>query len=297
MFDTTHIDEYRNFLIRERQAPDNTVDSYIRDVRKLAAFLHAGGRNDFSGVTQDEVRAFLSVLETDGRSPATVSRCVASLKAFFSRLVDTGFYASNPAADVSTSSAVKNPPRILTDYEINLLLGQPDTNDHKGCRDKAMLETLYATGIRVSELIALDESDINLNADLLTCRNGRERIVPIHEAASKTISHYLSYVRPEIAKPGENALFVNANGDRMTRQGFWKILKAYAAKAQIDVDVTPQILRHSFAAHLIENGANLSTLQEILGHADISSTQVYTRAVRHQLKDVYSKAHPMAVLG
>jgi len=174
------------------------------------------------------------------------------------------------------------------------LLEQPDENDLKGCRDKAMLETLYATGIRVSEIIALDESDVNLVTGLITCRNGKERIIPLHSAAVNAIARYLSIVRPVMATSGECALFVNTYGERMTRQGFWKVLKSYAAKAEINDDLAPQMLRNSFAAHLLENGADLRSLQEMLGHADISSTYMYARVVKQNLKDVYSKAHPRA---
>jgi len=209
-------------------------------------------------------------------------------------MMTEGFFRSNPAEGLSAASAEKKPPRILTGDEIGYLLEQPDIRDPKGCRDKAMLETLYATGIRVSELIALDESDVNLTTGLITCRNGKERIIPIYPAAVKAISTYLLDARHKMALPGESALFVNTGGGRMSRQGFWKILKSYTEKAGIKEDITPQMLRHSFAAHLLENGADLRSLQELLGHADISSTQVYARAVKKQLKDVYHKAHPRA---
>jgi len=209
-------------------------------------------------------------------------------------LTDEGFFGYNPAADISSTAAPKKPPRILTDTEIIHLLEQPDVRDPKGCRDKAMLETLYATGIRVSELIALDVSDVNLETGLITCRNGRVRIIPIYEAAVNAIMSYLSAARPVMAAKEECALFVNTAGTRMSRQGFWKILKSYTDKTYINEDITPQMLRHSFAAHLLENGADLHSLQEMLGHADISSTQVYARVVKQQLKDVYNKSHPRA---
>ena len=294
MFNTTHIDEYRGYLTDERQAPVNTVASYIRDIRKFADYLSAVGKNDFAGVTGAEIRSFLSSLQEDGRSPATVARAIASLKAFFGRLTDEGHYVSNPAEGISSATAPQKPPRILTGEEIRRLLEQPDIKDAKGCRDKAMLETLYATGIRVSELIALDLSDVNTATELITCRNGKDRIIPIYASAVKAIEHYISFARPVMSAAGEVAMFVNTGGDRMTRQGFWKILKSYAAKARIDEDITPQVLRNSFAAHLLENGADVRALQEMLGHADISSTQKFARVVKQQLKDVYNKSHPMA---
>jgi len=294
LFDSTHIEIYRKYLINERQAPLNTVSSYISDITKFADFLFAGGKDGFADVTEDEVRLYLSELEESGRSPATVSRCVASLKAFFGRLSDEGFVGVNPAAGISAAAAPKKPPRILADWEIGRLLEQPDTRDSKGCRDKAMLETLYATGIRVSELIALDLTDVNLSTGLITCRNGKERVIPIYSKAVRAIENYLNSARPKMAGPDECALFVNIGGVRLSRQGFWKVLKGYAENARINLDITPQTLRHSFAAHLLENGADLRSLQEMLGHADISSTQVYARAVKKQLKDVYQKSHPRA---
>jgi len=245
-------------------------------------------------VTENEVRLFLTRLEEKGRSPATVSRCIASLKAFFSYFNNVGFVGRNPTTGISAATTPKKPPRILTGEEIERLLNKPDSNDPKGCRDKSMFETLYATGIRVSELIALDVTDVNLATGLITCRNGKERIIPIYEAAVKAISQYLYIARPKMAATEEAALFVNTGGGRMTRQGFWKILKSYVEKAQIEEDITPQMLRNSFAAHLLENGADLRSLQEMLGHADISSTQKYARVVKQQLKDVYHKSHPRA---
>jgi integrase/recombinase XerD len=294
LFDSTYIDTYRKYLTDERRSPANTVLAYIRDITKFAKFLENGGKADFSSAIESDVRTYIAQLEETGRSPATVSRCIASLKAFFNRMISEGGIVHNPAASVSATLREKKPPQILSGEEIERLLEQPDISDPKGRRDKAMLETLYATGIRVSELVALDESDVNLATGLITCRNGRERIIPIYAAALKAIDHYLLHARPKMASVDTRALFVNAGGGRMSRQGFWKILKGYTEKARIKEDITPQMLRNSFAAHLLENGADLRSLQQMLGHADISSTQVYARAVRKQLKDVYNKAHPKA---
>lgn len=294
LFNTKYIDYYKSYLIDVRHAPANTISSYIRDITQFADFLLADGKDDFSGVTEENIRLYLLRLEENGRSPATVSRCIASLKAFYSRLTVDGYINRNPASGISVTTAEKKPPRILTGEDVTRLLEQPDSNDPKGCRDRAMLETLYATGIRVSELIALDQADVNLATGLITCRNGKERVIPIYAVAVAAIEHYLSFARPNMAAPDENALFVNTSGNRMSRQGFWKVLKSYSWKAQIADDITPQMLRHSFAAHLLENGADLRSLQEMLGHADISSTQVYARVVKQQLKDVYNKAHPRA---
>ena len=293
MFDIAYIDIYKNYLTKVRGASENTVAAYARDIKKFADYLSVNGKLDFLCVTEQDVRGFISHQAENGRSPATVSRCVASLKAFFNHLSEDGLM-ENPTTGITAASAPKKAPRFLTGVEIIRLLEQPDTVGPKGYRDKAMLETLYATGIRVSELISLDLSDVNLETGLITCRNGRTRIIPIYEAAVKAIGDYVEFSRPMLASSGESALFVNTAGSRMSRQGFWKVLKCYQCKARIDGDITPQMLRNSFAAHLLENGADLRSLQEMLGHADISSTQVYARAVKNQLKDVYHKAHPRA---
>ena len=294
MFDTTHIEDYRRYLIDERNSPVNTVSSYISDINQFAGYLEKGGTADFTCVTTDDVRVFITRLSDTGRSPATISRCVASLKAFFGHLSAIGYTYHNPMNGIAAKAAEKKPPRILTGEEVKRLLEQPDTSDHKGRRDKAMLETLYATGIRVSELIALDESDVNLSTGLITCRNGKDRIIPIYAVAVDAISSYLAMSRKALATSDEHALFVNVSGARLTRQGCWKILKNYTIQASIDDDITPQMLRNSFAAHLLENGADLRSLQEMLGHADISSTKIFARAVKGRLKDVYKKAHPRA---
>ena len=294
LFDTSSIDNFKEYLINERHVSANTLSSYIRDITQFTGYLSLSGINDFSAVDESKIRVFLSQLKEKGRSPATVSRCISSLKLLFAYLTDLGCFEKNPAAGLSSAISEKKPPLLLADAEIEHLLDMPDATDAKGCRDKAILETLYATGMRVSELIALDISDINLATGLITCRNSKERIIPLYAAAVKVIGNYLASARTKIAAEDESALFVNTHGRRMSRQGLWKILKNCAEKAQINIDITPQILRNSFAAHLLENGADLRSLQEMLGHADISSTQVYARAVKKQLKDVYKKAHPRA---
>ena len=294
LLDTTHIYNYKKYLTDDRHASANTISSYISDITQFADFLNNCGIRDFTDVTENDVRMYLLQLENNSRSLATISRCITSLKGFFNHMTDEGHFEHNPVIGISTVAAVKKPPRLLTGDEISRLLEQPDESDTKGCRDKAMLETLYATGIRVSELIALDIADVNTATGLITCRNGKERIIPINAEAIKAINCYMSYARVKMAAPDECALFVNTGGGRMSRQGFWKILKIYTEKAQINEDITPQMLRNSFATHLLENGADLRSLQEMLGHADISSTQVYARAVKKQLKDIYHKTHPRA---
>ena len=296
MVNINYIDSYRNYLTDERLASVNTVASYIRDVSRFADFFENRGNGtcDYINATEDDVRLFLQGLEERGLSPATITRAIASLKAFFIRMADIGIVEKSPMSGISAAASEKTLPRILDADEISRLLEQPDVTDHKGCRDKAMLETLYASGLRVSELIALDMSDVNLTIGLIICRNKRERSIPIYDAAVRSVSNYLSFARPVIASADESALFVNTGGCRMSRQGFWKLLRGYTEKAGINGDITPQMLRHSFAAHLLENGADLRSLQEMLGHADISSTQVYARLVKKQLKEAYNNSHPRA---
>ena len=294
MISNTHIDSFKWYLTNERMASANTVTSYIRDVSRFADFLENHGKDDLSTATENEIRLFLSRLEESGLSSATISRCNASLKAFFSRLSDLGVILQSPAAGVTAFVSDKQLPKILSSKEIEHLMLLPDVKDAKGCRDKAMLETIYATGLRVSELIALDENDVNLTTGLITCRSVKERSIPLHAAAVIAIENYLVFARHKIASPDEFALFVNTGGGRMSRQGFWKLLKVYSEKANFEEDVTPQTLRHSFAAHMLENGADIRSLQEMLGHANISTTRLYARVVKKQLKDVYTQSHPRA---
>ena len=212
------------------------------------------------------------------------------------RLAFEGSIKENPAAKLTPDKTTPKLPQILTSKEVELLLEQPSCTDAKGYRDRAMLELLYATGIRVSELISLDMSDVNTSAGVIRCKGkDKERFIPLYPTAVKALSEYIEFIRPQmIALPNEKALFVNVSGERMSRQGFWKIIKSYQQKAHIDKTITPHTLRHSFAAHLLENGADIHSIQEMLGHADISSTQIYSQLVKKQLKDVYNKAHPRA---
>ena len=211
-------------------------------------------------------------------------------------MVMSGFMKSNPAKGIASAKVERKYPEILTNREVELFLEQPKCVDEKGYRDHAMLELLYATGIRVSELIGLNVSDVNLAAGFIRCSSrGKERIIPLYQTAVKALQDYMRDIRPRlIADAEETALFVNMSGERMSRQGFWKIIKYYQERAEINKDITPHMLRHSFAVHLLENGADLRSIQEMLGHADISSTQIYTHVIKKQLKDVYNKAHPRA---
>lgn len=286
---------YEAWLSYEKKAAANTLCSYTRDVRQFSQWME-GERLELSQATQADIKRYALYLGKHGKSDATIVRSVAALKSFYGYLQSIHVVPVNPAKGFTPTKIERKLPAILNSKEVDLFLDQPDPSDAKGCRDKAMLEVLYATGIRVSELIALNIQDVNLPVSFLRCAGKRkERIVPLYRGAVKALEAYIKEVRPQLLEdPQEIALFVNMNGERMSRQGFWKIVKHYQEKAGISKDITPHTLRHSFAAHLLENGADLKSIQEMLGHADISSTQIYTQIVSQKLKDVYIKAHPRA---
>ena len=287
---------YENYLTKVKQASANTVSSYMRDIHQFDSWLGSSAECDISSAQQVHISEYLEHLREDGRSAATVSRNLASLKNFYAWLVSSGFLEKTPVSDIHIDRGEKKIPQILTGREIELLLAQPQANDPKGCRDKAMLEIMYATGVRVSELIGLNMEDVNLDAGVIKCAGAkRYRMIPLYPAALVAVRQYLTTVRSSlVADPAENALFVNISGVRMSRQGFWKILKHYQTTAHIEKEITPHTLRHSFAVHLLENGADLNSLQELMGHCDISSTQMYTQLINQKLNKVYKKCHPKA---
>lgn len=290
------ISAYENYLTKVKQASSNTVSSYMRDIRQFAAWLQQSEEKDVVDATQQNISGYMDALEQEGRSGATKSRNLASLKNFYSYLVTSGFLEQTPVTEIRVERGAKKLPQILTNREIELLLAQPAPVDPKGCRDKAMLEVMYATGMRVTELIDLDLSDVNLEQGIVKCAGSKKtRSIPLYPAALKALGLYLrDYRAGMLAEPDEPALFVNVNGTRMSRQGFWKILKHYQDTAHIEKEITPHTLRHSFAVHLLENGADLGSVQELMGHSDISSTQVYTHMINQKLKTVYEKCHPKA---
>ena len=287
--------EYESYLKLEKNASPNTLSSYLRDVTQYMRWLSGEGLTP-EQAAQSDVAAYIKFLSGQGKSVATVTRCLASLKSFYTFLLVRRRVSLNPAKGLAPAKVERKLPHILTSKEVELFLEQPDPRDTKGCRDRAMLELLYATGIRVSELIGLNLDHLNLSAGFVRCGSrGRERMIPLYTAAVRALEDYVTHVRPQmIERPDEPALFVNMSGERMSRQGFWKIIKHYQEKAGINKDITPHTLRHSFAAHLLENGADLRSIQEMLGHADISSTQLYAQLLNQKLKDVYNKAHPRA---
>ena len=290
-----YLSAYRDYLRDEKGASDNTLSSYLRDMRQFAEYVEERGIS-LRQVIRADIENYEKYLTLKGKSASTVTRAAASIKSFYNFMLARGLVAGNPAKGLAPTRVERKLPQILTSKEVELLLAQPECTDLKGFRDRAMLELLYATGIRVSELIGLNVDDLNLSVGMLRCAGkGKERVIPLYPAAVRALSDYVERVRPQMVDdPGETALFVNVNGERMSRQGFWKLIKHYQAKAGIQKEITPHTLRHSFAAHLLENGADLQSIQEMLGHVDISSTQIYSQLVNQKLKQVYQKAHPRA---
>lgn len=294
MLDFIHA--YENYLSKVKRASDNTIASYMRDIRQFTEWLERYHKINIIDVRQVNIASYLDYLKHEGKSGATISRSVASLKNFYSYVVSTGFLENTPVMDIHIDRGEKKLPAFLTSKEVELLLAQPVCVDAKGFRDKAMLEVMYATGIRVSELIDLDVEDVNLELGVIKCTNAKKaRAIPLYPGALKSLAVYMNDIRSSmVSDPDETALFVNISGSRMSRQGFWKILKHYQDTAHIEKEITPHTLRHSFAVHLLENGADLGSLQALMGHSDISSTQLYTHVINHKLKSVYDKCHPKA---
>lgn len=291
------INAYENYLTKVKQASANTTFSYMRDIRQFSEWLNCADGRNVVDAEQQHIEDFLTHLQEKGRSAATVSRSLASLKNFYGYVVSTGFLTESPVgAQIHIERGEKKMPQILDSAEVEKLLSQPSAVEPKGIRDKAMLEVMYATGIRVTELISLDKTDVNLELGIINCRGNRKsRSIPLYPAALRALGAYLRDVRGAmVCDPGENALFVNVSGVRMSRQGFWKILKHYQTKADISKEITPHTLRHSFAVHLLKNGADLGSVKELMGHSDISSTQMYTRMIDQKIRSVYEKCHPKA---
>ncbi len=287
--------QFEQYLVQTKKVSSNTLSSYLRDIDRYFAYLRSR-RLDPLEASSEQIQKFAQYSQNTGLSASSVTRMMATVRCFYRFAVQQGIMTNSPAQSVHMTKVEKQTPAILTPKEIERFLAQPDISEPKGCRDKAMLELLYATGIRVSELIDLNVEDVNLQLGVVYCRSGKtERMIPIYDEAREAVADYLKRVRGAVILDyREPALFTNMNGSRMTRQGFWKIVKTYTASARINKDVTPHTLRHSFAAHLLENGAQLKDLQEMLGHSDISSTQVYARMMKEHYQSVYSHCHPKA---
>ncbi|HEY9062440.1 MAG TPA: site-specific tyrosine recombinase XerD [Pseudobacteroides sp.] len=290
------IQKFILFLEKDKRLSLNTLQSYKRDIEQYISYLKEINLLNITNTNKTTVITYLLHLQKKGRAVSTISRNLASIRSLYQYMYKNSLIDNDPTVDLDSPKVEKKLPQILSTHEVELLLDQPKCVDLKGYRDKAMLELLYATGIRVSELINLNLSEVNLELGFIKCNKGlRERVIPIGSIAVNALIEYLNKSRNLlIQKPDEKALFVNINGGRLTRQGFWKIIKQYKNQAKINKDITPHTLRHSFAAHLLENGADLRSIQEMLGHSDISSTQVYAQIAKNKIKEVYKKTHPRA---
>ncbi len=290
------LNAFKEFLNETKKCSKNTLDAYIRDVSQFVSYCSSNGINDIGKVKNSSLRKYIDYLDLSGKSDATKTRIVASLHCYFKYLTSTNVIENDPTKGIKGPKSTRKMPDILDSKEIVLLLSQPNGNDYKSIRDKAMLEVLYATGIKVSELIELSVNDINLQIGIIHTHNSKhERIVPLYPAATKHLAEYFTVARPALVQSeGEDRLFTNMNGQPMSRQGFWKIIKYYAEKAGIKKDITPHTLRHSFAAHLLENGAQLKDIKDMLGHSDISSTQIYAQLIKSKYVQSYAKFHPLA---
>ncbi|MDP4181594.1 MAG: site-specific tyrosine recombinase XerD [Bacillota bacterium] len=290
------IQKFILFLEKDKRLSLNTLQSYKRDIDQYIAYLKEINLLNIKNTNKTTVITYLLHLQKKGRAVSTISRNLASIRSLYQYMYKNNMIDQDPTIDLDSPKVEKKLPQILSTHEVELLLDQPKCVDLKGFRDKAMLELLYATGIRVSELINLNLTEVNMEVGFIKCNKGtRERMIPVGSMALSALFEYLNKSRNLlIQKPDEKALFVNINGRRLTRQGFWKIIKQYKNQAKISKDITPHTLRHSFAAHLLENGADLRSIQEMLGHSDISSTQVYAQLAKNKIKEVYKKTHPRA---
>ncbi len=290
-----HIKLFLEFLQDDKKLSDNTLQSYKRDIEQYRDYIQEN-RINYLKVDGEDLQEYLKKLQEMGKKTSTISRNLASIRSFYQYLLRVKKIKHDPTDGIQSPKVEKKAPSVLTSKEVELLLEQPKDVDLKGTRDKAMLEFAYATGMRVTEIISLDIDDVNLSEGLVTCNSGKkQRTIPIGTMSLKALKEYIEEARPVIIKDeNEKALFVNTNGKRLTRQGFWKIIKYYKEQAHIAKDITPHVLRHSFATHLLQNGADLKSIQTMLGHSDISSTQVYVQFQDPELRDIYKKSHPRA---
>ena len=286
---------FLEFLQNDKRLSDNTLQSYKRDIVQYQDYL-VHNKINYSKITKAEIKEYLEVLQNMNKKTSTISRNLASIRSFYQFLLKNKKVKSDPTEGIQSPKIEKKAPSVLSSKEIELLLNQPNNVDLKGIRDKAMLEFAYATGMRVTEIISLDIDDVNFKDGYVACKYGnKKRVIPIGSLSLKALNEYAENVRPILIKnEKDKALFVNINGKRLTRQGFWKIVKYYKEQANITKEITPHVLRHSFATHLLQNGADLKAIQSMLGHSDISSTQVYMQFQDGNLKNIYKKAHPRA---
>ena len=286
---------FLEFLENDKKLSSNTLQSYKRDITQYQEYIDKNGLNYFK-IDNEDIDKYFENLKAMNKKTSTISRNLATIRSFYQFLLRTKKIKKDPTIGVQSPKVEKKVPSILTSKEVELLLEQPKNIDLKGIRDKAMLEFAYATGMRVTEIISLNISDVNLEQSYVVCNVGsKKRNIPLGSLSLKALKDYIEKARPILIKDESiNALFVNINGKRLTRQGFWKIVKFYKEQAHISKEITPHVLRHSFATHLLQNGADLKAIQTMLGHSDISSTQVYMQFQNENLKDIYKKAHPRA---
>lgn len=292
-----YLTEFTDYLKSVKKSSKSTIESYVRDNKAFLSYSEINSV-DIINITSAQIENYINSLKNKGKSQATLVRVLASIRCFYEYLIHNGDIKSNPTAKIKLHKDQTKLPEILSQKEIDILLSQPNVSTQRGCRDKAMLDLLYATGLRVTELIGLDVDDINLQVNIVICNSGKnERIVPVYKSAVKSVENYLSNVRSALVSGNsEKALFVNMNGTRMTRQGFWKIIKAYAEAGGIEKTITPHTIRHSFAMHLLENGARIKDIKEMLGHSGISSTQIYSQIIKQKYENSYTRFHPKAGL-
>ena len=290
------MDGYIDYMKNEKKLTDNTLDAYIRDILQFKNYLDNKTNKNYTEISKTTIIKYLTNLQKAGRASSTISRNLASIRCFFQYLLNNRLIDEDPTLNLKSPKCEKKLPSILTEEEVELLLDQPKHDCFKGSRDKAMLELLYATGLRVSEIISINISDLDLELGILRVSDEKDnRFVPVGNIAIKALDRYLKDYRSDYIELIDSPLFVNYRGKRLTRQGFWKIIKSYTEKTNINKKITPNTLRHSFAVHLIENGANIKTVQELLGHSDLSTTQIYNFASDDKkLREVYKTSHPRA---
>ena len=286
---------WKKFIEKDKKLSSNTLESYQRDIYQFKDYIDKN-KIDYIKIEGSQIVEYLDYLAKINKKPSTISRHLASIRLFYQYLLRDKNVKEDPTKGIQSPKIEKKAPSVLSSQEVSLLLEQPSGEDLKSLRDKAMLEVAYATGMRVTEIISLNIENVDLNAGSVTCKNeNKQRIIPLGKLSLKALNEYITKARPNLIRDEkEQALFVNINGRRLTRQGFWKIIKFYKEQAHISKDITPHVLRHSFATHLLQNGADLKSIQAMLGHSDISSTQVYMQFQDDNLKNVYQKAHPRA---
>ena len=289
------IKKFLEFIKTDKKLSNNTLESYQRDIYQYKTYIDENNKN-YLKIKNEEICEYMDYLKNLNKKPSTISRHLASIRLFYQYLIKNKTILQDPTEGISSPKIEKKAPSILSSQEVSLLLEQPKGEDLKSMRDKAMLELAYATGMRVTEIISLNVDDIDMETSTVVCNNGnKQRIIPLGKLSLSALKAYINTARPNMIKDEkEQALFVNVNGRRLTRQGFWKIIKFYKEQAHITKDITPHVLRHSFATHLLQNGADLKSIQTMLGHADISSTQVYMQFQDDSIKNIYQKAHPRA---